>query len=300
MNFKQQSEAFIKSIQTRKRNPVKPATVAKYESSLGHALPLLGNRDLSQINNSDLKVLVKMLSDEGLSASTITGVAVVVKLVVGSAVNEQGEELYPRSWNNEFIDLPVINPNSQKAPVATDKAISEAISRGLGQDRALYALLAGTGLRINEARALMVGPDDGVNSFWDPAAAVITVRSTVVDGAIQLSPKTEAANRQVDLTPELNAFMKDVLQPTTGLVFKPVREMSAYSNLGKVGIPGFHSLRRFRVTQLRKSVPEGLIKFWIGHCNESVTDRYDKIRYDLVARKQFAVQAGLGFQLEAI
>src|ERR1700675_1814979 len=119
MNFKDQSNTFLKSIQSRKRNPVKPATVAKYEASLKHALPLFGNRDLSQVNNSDLKVLVKMLSDEGLSASTITGVAVVVKLVVASAVNEQGEELYPRSWNSEFADLPVINPASQHAPIAT-------------------------------------------------------------------------------------------------------------------------------------------------------------------------------------
>src|ERR1700676_3194994 len=100
MNFKDQSNTFLKSIQSRKRNPVKQATVAKYEASLKHALPLFGNRDLAQVNNSDLKVLVKMLSDEGLSASTITGVAVVVKLVVASARGAEGKQLFPREWDN--------------------------------------------------------------------------------------------------------------------------------------------------------------------------------------------------------
>jgi integrase len=75
--------------------------------------------------------------------------------------------------------------------------------------------------------------------------------------------------------------------------------MTAVNHLKKANIPGFHSLRRFRVTWLRKAiVPEGLTKYWIGHSsNQNITDRYDKIRFDVVARKQFAVQAGLGFKL---
>lgn len=296
MNFNDQAKQFVQSIQTRKRNPVKPATVAKYKACLKHALPLFGNRDLSQVNNSDLKVLVKMLSDEGLSASAITSVAVVVKLVVASAVNEQGEELYPRSWNSEFMDIPVVNPSTQTAPICTGKQVQEAVSRALGQDKALYALLAGTGLRIGECLALMA-------SDWDRQNMTISVTKTVVNGRTQDSTKTLAGTRIVDLTPELNTFLTQHISHTDGLLFRSanggvVRVMSAYSNLEKVGIPGFHSLRRFRETYLETvGVPRMLMKFWTGHAASDISERYIKFGPDVQARKQWAVKAGLGFTL---
>lgn len=291
--FKQQAEQFLKTAQTRKRNPIKASTVRKYESSLTHVLPLFGTKDLAEINNNALKTLVSKLSADGLSASTIVGVAAIVKLVVASAVNDQGEELYPRTWNHEFIDLPVIDPNAQKAPVAGGKAISEAISRAAGEEKALYALLAGSGLRIDEAQILTVGPENEAASTWDPQTGTVYVKATAA-----WTPKTDAGVRDIDLAPELNAFLIATLKPVDGQpMFNHVARMTGYRHLEKVGIPGFHSLRRFRVTHLRKSVPEGLLKFWIGHANESVTDRYDKIRVDVDARKTFAEKAGLGFSL---
>lgn len=293
MNFKNQAEQFLKTAQTRKRNPIKASTVRKYESSLTHVLPLFGSRDLVDVNNNALKTLVSKLSADGLSASTIVGVVTVVKLVVASAVNEQGEELYPRTWNHEFIDLPVIDSNSQKAPVVDVKSIQYALRQAQGQEKALYALLAGSGLRIEETRVLMVGPEAKNVSTWDPQAGTIYIRPTA-----DWTPKTDAGVRDIDLAPELNAYLIAALNPVEGQpMFAPVTRMTGYRHLEKVGIPGFHSLRRFRVTHLRKSVPEGLLKFWIGHANESVTDRYDKIRVDVEARKTFAEKAGLGFSL---
>ena len=37
-------------------------------------------------------------------------------MVVASAVDEQGGEIYPRKWNNEFIDLPVVEKDKQNTP----------------------------------------------------------------------------------------------------------------------------------------------------------------------------------------
>lgn len=293
MNFTEQATKFLTESQTRKRNPIKAATAAKYQSSLTHILPLFGNRDLSQINNNDLKTLVAKLSADGLSASTITGVVVVVKLVVASALNEQGEELYPRTWNNDFIDLPVIA--DQKAPVATAAGIQKALGEANGPDKALVALLAGTGLRINEALALTAAD-------WDRENATLHITKTLTQNGVQNDTKTDAGRREIDLDPVLNAFLTLSL-PTDGLLFRSatggtVRLKTAYEHLDKLGIPGFHSLRRFRVTQLRKTgVPEGLVQFWTGHAGKSITDRYDKIGSDVQARKQFAEQAGLGFSL---
>ena len=220
----------------------------------------------------------------------------MVKLVISSALDEQGNELYPRTWNNDFIDLPVIQ--GQKAPVATVAGIQKALGEAKGQDRALVALLAGTGLRINEALALTAAD-------WDRENMTLFVTKTIIDGDVQNSTKTEAGQREIDLDPTLNAFLDEAL-PSEGLLFRSatggiVRINTLYEHFEKMGVPGFHSFRRFRVTQLRKTgIPEGLVQSWIGHAGKSITDRYDKIAQDVVARKQFAAQAGLGFQLEAV
>src|SRR5437870_9179807 len=61
---------------------------------------------------------------------------------------------------------------------------------------------------------------------------------------------------------------------------------------------GFHAFRRFRVTHLRKSmVPEDLIKFWIGHAPQTVTDVYSKVKNDVKFRREVAEKVGLGFEI---
>jgi integrase len=306
MNFKEQSETFLKAAQNRKRSPISQGTADKYRSNLAHALPVLGNRDLADINNGALKVLVAKLVGDGLAPTTVNGVTSVVKLVVASAVNEEGSQLYPRTWNHEFMELPVIDQNSLKAPVATRHAIETALGRANGQDKALYALLAGSGLRIGEAQALLVGPEDGVNSTWNPETGTLYIKSIISDGEFANRTKTKAGKRQVDLCQKLNAFLKTVLNPEVGkLMFRapdggPTCKMTIWRHMEKDGLEdGCHTLRRFRITELRGNaeIPEGLIKFWTGHANESITDRYDKIREDVSKRKLFAEKAGLGFEL---
>jgi integrase len=310
MNFRTQAAAFMHQIQTRRRNPIKRATIAAYQSRLtSHILPALGDIPLDAIDNSELKRFVAYLLGLGLSDSVINGLVSLTKIVISSAVDSNGNEMFPRKWNNHFIDLPTVNPGSQKAPTVAPEAISGAISRASGQDKALYALLAGTGLRIGEALALMVGPDDGKNSFWQPETGTLTIRTTVVDNQIQMSPKTEAGVRQVDLAPELNSYLCKLLLdgelPGYGLVFTSAlggstRIMTAYEHLKKVGIPGFHSFRRFRITHLDGSgAPRGLVKFWAGHAASDVTERYIRSGEGLSERKAWAQKAGLGFQLEA-
>ncbi len=63
----------------------------------------------------------------------------------------------------------------------------------------------------------------------------------------------------------------------------------------------FHSFRRFRVMHLRKKrVPWDLEKFWIGHANKDVTDKYAaQLKEDVEWRKDVAEKTGLGFALSA-
>ena len=66
---------------------------------------------------------------------------------------------------------------------------------------------------------------------------------------------------------------------------------------------GFHAFRRFRETYLENytSCPNGLRKFWLGwggkgeSQSDRMSDRYNKIREDVVFRLDAAEKAGVGF-----
>ena len=98
-------------------------------------------------------------------------------------------------------------------------------------------------------------------------------------------------------TPAIDGY--DAVQ--LGLVefVKPARiNKPSTGHLKKAGVPGFHSLRRFRTTHLRmQQCPEDLIRFWLGHGSNSVTDRYSKVAEQREWRKEWAEKVGLGFEL---
>jgi hypothetical protein len=69
------------------------------------------------------------------------------------------------------------------------------------------------------------------------------------------------------------------------------------AELGKAKA-GFHAMRRFRATWLRKQrAPEDLIKFWLGHAKQSVTDEYSQLHRDTEFRKEVAERIGTGFEV---
>jgi len=100
-----------------------PATLELWKGCLEKWInPDIGDLPLSDVNNSALKVLVAKMSDGGLSPKTITGNYVpVVKMVVASVVDKQGEQIYPRKWNHDFIDLPVPQKDKQNNSEARSK-----------------------------------------------------------------------------------------------------------------------------------------------------------------------------------
>jgi len=305
MTFKTQANAFLFNIQNRRRNPARLATVKTYRSFLnGHILPLIGEKDLSDVENGTLKGLVVELGKRGLKPASVTSIISVVKQIVSSAVDENGNQLFPRKWNNGFLDLPIIR--NQDTPIVSVKALEKALNRVNRQDKVLYVLLSGTGLRVGEALSLMIGPDDGKNSFWIPELRMLTIRTTLTNGKIQNAPKTEAGIRVVDLNPRLNDFLLSHLETTPGLLFKSeiggtFRTNTAYAHLKDAGIrDGFHAFRRFRITHLESvGVPPGLQRFWTGHAANDVHETYIKFGEKAEERKMWAEKAGLGFQLEA-
>jgi integrase len=306
MNIARQSKIFIDQLANRKRAPVKPRTLHAYQSYLrSWIIPEVGAVDLSQFENGAMKKFVAKLTTADLAPATVVSIANCVKEIVASAVDANGNQLYPRPWNNDFIDLPIVNQRDQKAPVITRLALETAISGAQGRFKPLYTILAGTGLRISESMALQAGPDDGRGSFWLPEHGKLVIRGQMQNGQF-LAPKTPAGFREVDISEDLNRVLQNINASEHSLLFaNETRHESghfmrqAYAAAAKDGIPGFHSLRRFRVTRLREvGTPEDILKFWIGHSSKDISDRYSKLAQNTALRKEWAQRAGLGFDLQ--
>jgi len=302
--FREQAVWFLNHSMTRKRNPIKPATIQSWQNTTDKWLnPNLGDIPLASINNLSLKVLVAKMHEAKLSPKTIANYVGLVKLVVASAIDKDGEQLFPRKWNHEFIDLPIIEKQHQ--PTFTLETMTAIVEKAYGLERVLYALLAATGLRIGEALGLEV-------KHISPDCQTIMVEQSCWEGAIQ-TPKTRNAYRQVDINSELAKLVKTFIgNRQMGLLFsnkagKPLsqtnllrRSLHPILEELKVEKAGFHAMRRFRTTWLRKQrAPEDLIKFWLGHAEQSVTDGYSKLAEDVDFRRQVVEKLGTGFVIPA-
>jgi integrase len=295
MTFKEQADTFLKQSTNRKRNPIRSSTAYTYKMMINkHLVPVLGKKKVEVIDNGAVKSLIASLSEKRLSAATISLVINILKQIIASAVDENGNQMYPRTWNSDFIDLPVVE--NQRRPIANATAVAGAIKLALEasdtETACLIALLAGTGLRVNEALDISNSRSDVANHF--DGCKVLVSRQRGED-----SPKTPAGVREVDMHSTLCAFVQKHLFGG-GVIFS--KSESFYRQaLVKYGIiGGFHSLRRFRVTHLRMlGIPEPVVHYWAGHADSTISDRYTMVGEEIQKRKAFAEQAGLGFQLEA-
>jgi len=181
----------------------------------------------------------------------------------------------------------------------TEEQLKGIIDSAQGQYRVLFALLAGTGMRIGEAAGLHV--DD-----VELEERVIRVRRGIFNGE-EITPKTEAGFRDVDidqtLTEMLRAFIGD---RKSGLLFRSqagtplahgnIRKRVLYPLLDKLCIKraGLHAFRHSRVTMLRKAgTPADLQTKWIGHSSLKTGDRYNHANEELEYRQRIASSVGI-------
>src|SRR5260370_34133012 len=110
---------------------------------------------LDSIGNLALKNLGATMVKGGLGASAIRSYTNAVKMVVASAVNEEGDALYPRKWNHEFIDLP--EDNNPKQPILTGDVVTDVIALARKPEyRRLFVLCDSGGLRAGQGLALAI------------------------------------------------------------------------------------------------------------------------------------------------
>ena len=223
-----------------------------------------------------------------LSRKTILNIVGLVKLILGKKI-----------WMTWELDLG--KPEDPQQRYFTEEQLKKIILGAEGQYRVLFALLAGTGMRIGEASGLHVTDLDLDN-------CVIYVRRGVWNGR-ELPPKTRRGFREIDIDPGLAEMLRQHIEGKRGSRVFEARNGSAISGnnlrkrvlhplLKRLGIPkaGFHAFRHSRVTMLRKNgTPADLQKQWIGHSSLRTGDRYSHTHQELEYRRLAASKAGLNF-----
>jgi integrase len=225
-------------------------------------------------------------------------------MVVASAINEDGEPMYPRKWNHQFIDLPQVDKKKQHAPSFSADTVTKLVATATEEwERMLYVLCAASGIRIGEALGIDI-------EHISPDRSTVQVRQKVRKCRVEDSLKTKNAEREIDLHSSVASLLDAFIGNRSGLLFptrhgKPMsdsnfRNRFLHRRLEGLGQPkaGAHAFRRFRNTYLRKvHCPDGLLKFWMGHAGRDMSDLYDKIREDIHYRKDVAESLGIGFEL---
>jgi hypothetical protein len=56
--------------------------------------------------------------DAKLSPATIRDYSNIVKAIIASAINDKGDELFPRKWNDVIVDAPIIENQRQPSTTA--------------------------------------------------------------------------------------------------------------------------------------------------------------------------------------
>jgi integrase len=317
ITFREQAVIWLEQMRARKRKPVATSTLELWDGCLRNwANPQLGDVPLSDINNAAMRRFVATMTKGELSAKTIDNYAQVVKMVVASAVDEEGEEIYPRKWNHQFIDMPVVEKAKQNTPSFSPEIMSGLAAWKKKRERMVFILCGATGLRIGEALGLEI------DKHIFPDFLTISIEQKARHCKVEGRLKTSSSLRKVDLHPAIAGVLKDFVDDRkTGFLFctrngKPlssscVLRRHLHPALKQAGYvnpytgnhkAGNHAFRRFRNTYLRNytDCPEGLQKFWMGHASESMTDLYDKIKDDVAFRRMWAEKCGIGFDLPSV
>jgi hypothetical protein len=149
--------SWINHVQQRKRKPIARATVESWQGCLDvwfyrtSAMFPWQRWGISLSRNS-----WKKWSRQASRPRGENSYSQVVKSVVASAVNEEGEQLFPRKWNHEFVDTPVVDKSKQNTPHFTSEVIAGILKTSKGYKQMFCALLGGTGLRAGEAIGLEI------------------------------------------------------------------------------------------------------------------------------------------------
>jgi len=306
ITFSEQAEIWLKECANRKKRPLEQTTLDTRRYALDKWMyPFFGDKLLANIHNAAMKEFVNHIAN--LSPATIRDYVNIAKSVVASARDAEGKMLFPREWDDDFIDAPEID--EQKQPTV-DREEMEAILREAQEPYlTLYSLLAGCGpMRPGEALGLDI-------RAIHPDFRTLDIVQKAKRGELQDYMKTKNADskhgRVVDLPVALATLLREFVGARlSGLVFckddgsqlmqRDILKYSLHPILKKLGLEqgGLNIFRRFRITAMETAeVPQALQHTWSGHARTHVAEVYKKLLKQREWRLGWAERAGMGFSL---
>jgi integrase len=306
-NFELQAARWLEGLRNRDCDPVAPSTLATFASRVKTILSVVGPwTNLEDFRNAAMAKFVRDVKKFAWAPSTVADHVLVIKLIIASAVSEEGELLFERNWSRKIINAPRVERAKQHTPCLTSDAVETLLRKSKAeQERMIYAFLCGSGLRVSEAQAVRVSGNEEQTS-WNPLTATVSVRNGCFRGKETGRTKTSAGRRDVILCSELNlaliAFTTKEKRESGSFLFQsknglPLKQSTLrYRMAQHVPDAAPHGCRRFRISWLRKCrVLEEIIRGQVGHADESITDIYSFQDENTV---RAAVEgAGLGFHL---
>lgn len=321
MQFKDLAEAWL----TKQRNraalgKMKPASLATFEQRVNsHILPGLGNSEIetkSIVEDSEKREIqffrpsvIKAFAESlVLGPKTTHEVCALVKAILESSTDSEGEPTIQVKWRPSFIFENVREIGRQKQPTIGQDALNSIITdRSIRErDRVLIALAASTGMRVGEILALRYQGDE-TSTTWDAEAGAIQVRQSVWKGQLQ-EPKTDSAIRQIDISSPVVKMLSEFCQGKKPGEFifpnasgKPMQRSYIHQQiLVPAGVPGAHSLRRYRASWAdEQRMPRSLLCAWLGHSSKGaeITNLYIKSAENKNFRREWAERIGTGLEI---
>jgi len=248
-----------------------------------YMLPQFSGLPIDAVDERRVQEFVADLNRTELAPKSIRNIVGVLRLILGK-----------KRWRDWNLSLPEAPEKEQR--YFTECEMRQIINSVEGQWRALFATMAGTGLRCGEVFGLHV-------EDLDLSSCRIHVRRSVWRGR-EVTVKTKSGNRTVDIEPALAEMLLEHLNGrTAGRVFQ-TRNGTALSKdsvrrklvsvLAALGLKqgGLHAFRHGRVSVLQqKGVPGDLVKEWIGHSNLRTTSRYTHFGPEI--RERVAAEVGI-------
>jgi hypothetical protein len=159
--FAQQAEWMIAEmkaggiVNTKTRERIVDRTIGFYSSAVSYLNEIIGAKSLASIENAEARSLVNQMRNERnedgskrFSARTLNEYFKRFTKVVRSAVDNNGNQVHPRTWNLAFIGLPTVDRKKQHRPTLTAEEMTQLVTNTTGRYQVGAALLAGSNVRI--------------------------------------------------------------------------------------------------------------------------------------------------------
>jgi integrase len=213
-----------------------------------------------------------------------------VRIIVGLLTQILGKK-HCSTWELRFPEIPL----KEQRYLTTDE-MRRVVNAATGRWKALWATLAGTGMRVSESIGLHI-------EDVDLKAERVIIRRSDWKGQ-EVTPKSKRGYRVASIDPVLVEMLKaHIGKRTSGRLFctrngTPLGRRNVnrnlYGTLKKLGIPkaGAHAFRHGRISVLAAhGVPQKLQEEWVGHSSYRITGRYT--HFDDSYRQKMASESAL-------